>query len=78
MSGSRDILLRQPIVVCPLDQQDCKEEMDAIEHAAKEASFVDAKNPMLPASTIIRANDRDALRALGYTMVGGQRKMVIE
>lgn len=78
MSGSRDILLRQPIVVCPLDQQDCKEEMDAIEFAAKEAAHVDAKNPMLPACTIIRANDRDALRALGWTMVGGQRKMVIE
>lgn len=78
MSGSRDIVLRQPIVVCPLDQQDCKEEMDAIEQAAKDASHVDPNNPMLPACTIIRANDKDALRALGWTMVGGQKKMVIE
>ncbi|KAH8601319.1 hypothetical protein B0O99DRAFT_502345 [Bisporella sp. PMI_857] len=78
MSGSRDIILRQPIVVCPLDQQDCKEEMDAIEQAAKDASHVDPNNPMLPACTIIRANDKDALKALGWTMVGGQRKMVIE
>lgn len=35
MSAARDIVLRQPIVVCPLDQQDCKEEMDAIEQAAQ-------------------------------------------
>ena len=78
MSGARDILLRQPIVVCPLDQQDCKEEMDAIEQAAKDASHVDPNNPMLPACTIIRAKDENALRALGWTVVGGQRKMVIE
>ncbi|KAG9239177.1 hypothetical protein BJ875DRAFT_244698 [Amylocarpus encephaloides] len=78
MSSARDIVLRQPIVVCPLDQQDCKEEMDAIEQAAKDASLVDPHNPMLPACTIIRANDKDALKALGWTMVGGQRKMVIE
>lgn len=78
MSGSRDIILRQPIVVCPLDQQDCKEEMDAIEQAAKDASHVDPNNPMLPACTIIRANDKEALRSLGWTMVGGQKKMVIE
>ncbi|KAG9245384.1 hypothetical protein BJ878DRAFT_439467 [Calycina marina] len=78
MSGSRDILLRQSIIVCPLDQQDCKEEMDAIEQAAKDASHVDPNNPMLPAYTIIRANDKDALRALGWAMVGGEKKMVIE
>jgi hypothetical protein len=78
MSGSRDIILRQPIVVCPLDQQDCKEEMDAIEQAAKDASKVDPNNPMLPACTIVKANDKDALKALGWTMVGGQKKMVIE
>ncbi|KAF4630511.1 hypothetical protein G7Y89_g7626 [Cudoniella acicularis] len=78
MSAARDIVLRQPIVVCPLDQQDCKEEMDAIEQAAKDASHVDPHNPMLPACTIIREHDKDALKALGWTMVGGQRKMVIE
>jgi hypothetical protein len=78
MSAARDIVLRQPIVVCPLDHQDCKDEMDAIEQAAKDASQVDPNNPMLPACTIIRANDKDALKVLGWTMVGGQRKMVIE
>ena len=78
MSQARDIVLRQPIVVCPLDQQDCKEEMDAIEQAAKDASQVDPNNPMLPACTIIKAHDKDALRALGWTVVGGQRKMIIE
>ncbi|RDW85671.1 putative arrestin protein [Coleophoma crateriformis] len=78
LSAARDIILRQPIVVCPIDQQACKEEMDAIEQAAKDASHVDPNNPMLPACTIIRANDKDALRALGWTMAGGQRKMVIE
>ena len=78
MSAARDIILRQPIVVCPMDQQDCKEEMDAIEQAAKDAAHVDPTNPMLPACTIIKANDKDAYRALGWAMVGGQKKMVIE
>jgi hypothetical protein len=78
MTGAKDILLRQPIVVCPFDQQACREEMDAIEQAAKDASHVDANNPMLPARTIIKATDRDALKALGMTMVAGQRKMLID
>lgn len=43
--------------------------MDAIEIAAREASHVDPNNPMLPASTIVTANDRDALRALGLCVV---------
>lgn len=51
--------------------------MEAIEQAAKDAAHVDASNPMLPARTIIRANDRDSMRALGYTMVGNQRKILI-
>lgn len=78
MTSAKDIIIRQPIVVCPFDQQACKEEMDAIEQAAKDASHVDANNPMLPARTIIRANDKDALKALGFTMVGGQRKILID
>ncbi|KAL3422043.1 Arrestin family protein 1 [Phlyctema vagabunda] len=78
MSGAKDIVIRQPIVVCPTDQQACKDEMDGIEQAAKDASLVDSNNPMLPACTIIRWNDKDALRAMGFTMVGGERKMVIE
>ena len=48
-----------------MDHQACKEEMDAIEQAAKEASFVDPHNPMLPARSIILANDHNALQALG-------------
>lgn len=78
LSGARDISLRQRIVICPMDQQGCKEEMEAIEQAAKDAAKVDASNPMLPARTIILANDRDSLRALGLCMVGGQKKPFIE
>lgn len=78
MSSARDIIMRKPIVVCPMDRQDCKEEMDAIEQSAKEAAHVDPHNPMLPACTIIRANDKDALKALGLTMVGNSRKLFIE
>ncbi|KAK2682495.1 Arrestin C-terminal-like domain [Fusarium oxysporum f. sp. vasinfectum] len=78
LSGARDVMIRQPIVICPLDQQACKEEMDAIEQAAKDASHVDPNNPMLPAPTVILANDRDSLRALGLCMVGGQKKPFIE
>ncbi|KAM0474766.1 hypothetical protein ACHAPE_005624 [Trichoderma viride] len=78
VSGARDLHLRQPIVICPLDQQGCKEEMDAIEIAAREASHVDPNNPMVPARTIVLANDRDALRALGLCMVGKVKKPFIE
>ncbi|QPG97871.1 hypothetical protein C2857_006959 [Epichloe festucae Fl1] len=78
LSGARDVTLRQPIVICPLDQQACKEEMDAIEQAAKDASHVDPNNPMLPARTIILASDRDSLRALGLCIVGGQKKPFID
>ncbi|EOA82190.1 hypothetical protein ACJQWK_05470 [Exserohilum turcicum] len=78
MSSARDILLRQPIVVCPFDHAGCKEEMEAIEQAAKDAAHVAPDNPMLPASTIVRSNDPDGLRALGISIVGGVRKPLIE
>lgn len=52
--------------------------MDAIEQAAKDASHIDPNNPMIPARTIILANDRDSLRALGLCMVGGQKRPLIE
>lgn len=78
MSSARDITLRQPIVICPLDHQACKEEMDAIEQAAKDASSVDQTNPMLPAPNIVLENDDDALAALGLCLVGGQKKPLIE
>jgi hypothetical protein len=78
MSNAKDIVLRQPIVVCPMDNQACKEEMDAIEQAAKDASHVDQNNPMLPACTIVRATDQNAMQVQGWTMVGGMKKMMIE
>lgn len=78
MSSARDILLRQPIVVCPFDHAGCKEEMEAIEQAAKDAAHVAPDNPMLPASHIIRANDPNGLAALGIAIVGGVRKPLIE
>ncbi|PPJ50771.1 hypothetical protein CBER1_07486 [Cercospora berteroae] len=78
MSSARDILLRQPIVVCPFDHAGCKEEMEAIEQAAKDAAHISPENPMLPAASIIKANDPAGLRALGVTMVGAHRRPLIE
>jgi hypothetical protein len=78
MSSAKDIILRQPIVVCPFDHAGCKEEMEAIEQAAKDAAHVSPDNPMLPASTIIKANESSGLRALGMAIVGGVRKPLIE
>jgi hypothetical protein len=78
MSSAKDILLRQPIVVCPFDHAGCKEEMEAIEQAAKDAAHVTPDNPMLPASMIVRANEPDGLRSLGIAIVGGVRKPLIE
>lgn len=78
MNSARDITLRQPIVICPMDQQACRDEMDAIEQAAKDASKVDPNNPMLPDRVIVRSNERDAIRYLGLCEVGGVKKMLIE
>ncbi|KAI0181644.1 arrestin domain-containing protein [Hypoxylon sp. FL1284] len=78
LTAARDITLRQPIVICPLDHQACKEEMDAIEQSAKDASSVDPNNPMLPARTIVLADAPNALAALGFCLVGGQKKPLIE
>lgn len=78
MSGAKDILLRQPIVVCPFDHTGCKEEMEAIEQAARDAGQITQDSPLLPAQRIIKATDPQGLRALGLTTVGGQRKLLIE
>ena len=78
MSAAKDITLRQPIVVCPFDHAGCKEEMEAIEQAAKDAAHVSQDNPMLPACHVIKASDSNGLRALGMSYVGGQRKPLIE
>lgn len=78
MTGAKDILLRQAIVVCPFDHAGCKAEMEAIEQAARDASHVDSANPMLPLPNIIRATDPDALHYLGVAVVGGVKKPLIE
>lgn len=77
LTGVKDITIRQPIVVCPLDHADCKEEMDAAKQAAKDAAHVNADNP-LPAPTIVRLHDRNAWNSLGLTMVGNQCRLLIE
>jgi len=61
-----------------MDQQACKEEMDAIEQAAKDASMVDPNNPDLPERSIIYAHQREAIRHLGLCEVGGVKKILIE
>jgi hypothetical protein len=78
LNGARDIVLKQPIVVCPLDHAGCKAEMEAIEQAAKDAAHVNAENPMLPLATIVRAQDHNALRFLGVSIVGNVKKPLIE
>ena len=78
MTSAKDILLRQRIVVCPLDHAGCKEEMASIEQAARDAANVRPDNPMLPAPTIVKMNDYNALHTLGMTMVGTTRKPLIE
>lgn len=52
--------------------------MEAIEQAAKDAAMINPDNPMLPAPTIIRTNDWNALHVLGMTMVGNVRKPLIQ
>lgn len=78
MTSAKDILLRQSIVVCPLDHTACKAEMEAIEQAAKDAGRIRPDNPMLPAPTVVRVNDYNALHSLGMAMVGHERKPLIE
>ena len=52
--------------------------MEAIELSAKEAAHISPDNPYLPAANIIKANDPAGLQALGFAMVGGTRKVLIE
>jgi hypothetical protein len=52
--------------------------MEAIEQAAKDAAYVTPENPMLPAQTVIRANDPLGLKMMGLQLVGGERKVLIE
>ncbi|KAJ5894785.1 hypothetical protein N7495_006476 [Penicillium taxi] len=78
LTSARDIIIRQPIVVCPLDHAGCKEEMEAIEQAARDAAHVNPDNPMLPLPSIVRASDPNALSHIGVAMVGNQKKLLID
>ncbi|SPO03866.1 probable arrestin domain protein [Cephalotrichum gorgonifer] len=77
LSSARDISIRQAIVICPMDHEECKDVLHAIEQAAKDASQVDPTQPP-PRPTVVRATDKDALHTLGLCMVGGQKKPLIE
>lgn len=78
MASCKDITVKQRIVVTPFDHMTCINEMDAIAQAAAEASSIDMQDPMLPAQTIIRPGDHNALHILGFTYVGKQRKLLIQ
>lgn len=78
LASARDIVIRHPIVVCPLDHAGCKEEMEAIEQAARDAVHVNPDNPMLPLPSIVRPHDPNALRHLGVAIVGKQKKPLID
>ncbi|KAJ5356942.1 hypothetical protein N7517_011551 [Penicillium concentricum] len=78
LTSARDITIRQPIVVCPLDHAGCKEEMEAIEQAARDAAHVNPDNPMLPLPAIVRPNDHNALSHIGAAIVGNQKKPLID
>lgn len=78
MSSCKDITVRQRIIVSPFDEQACKDEMEAIEQAARDAYKINIESPFLPAAKIIRPNDHHALHWLGMTMVGNERKLLIE
>lgn len=65
-------------MVCPLDHAGCKEEMEAIELAARDAAHVNPDNPMLPLPSIVRPNDPNALDHLGVALVGNQKKPLID
>ncbi|KAJ5783133.1 hypothetical protein N7457_004907 [Penicillium paradoxum] len=78
LTSARDITIRQPIVVCPLDHAGCKEEMEAIEQAARDAAHVNPDNPMLPLPAIVRPNDPNALSHIGAAIVGNQKKPLID
>ncbi|OQE44819.1 hypothetical protein PENCOP_c002G03732 [Penicillium coprophilum] len=78
LTSARDITIRQPIVVCPLDHAGCKEEMEAIEQAARDAAHVNPDNPMLPLPVIVRPSDHNALSHIGAAIVGNQKKPLID
>ncbi|KLJ09059.1 hypothetical protein EMPG_15520 [Blastomyces silverae] len=78
LTSARDIVLRQPIMVCPFDHTACVQEIDAINAATAMAANINPDNPMLPLPTIIRVRDPQALKYLGVAIVGNVKKPVIE
>ncbi|KAL5611918.1 hypothetical protein BROUX41_000515 [Berkeleyomyces rouxiae] len=78
LSSARDIIIREPIIVCPFDSESCKQEMEAIEQAARDASHIDKHNPRLPSPHVIYANQPNSLSALGLCLVGDQKKPLID
>lgn len=78
LTAARDIIIRQPIVVCPIDHAGCKEEMEAIEQSARDAALINPDNPMLPLPTIVRSGEPNALDCLGVAVVGNLKKPLID
>lgn len=78
LENAKDIHIKIPIVVCPLDEKSCKDEMEAIEEAAREANLIDSNNPMLPAPIIVKPGHPNALRPMGFQLVGGDRRLLID
>ncbi|KAF2667751.1 arrestin domain conatining protein [Microthyrium microscopicum] len=72
LGSAKDIILRKPIIVCPFDHATCKEEMRAIEEAAKEAAKISRENPMAPAQWVANPKDAEGLKTLGFCQ-GGTR-----
>jgi hypothetical protein len=52
--------------------------MKAIEESAKEAAKISRDNPMAPAPYIVKAENPDGLRPLGFCMVGNEHRLLIE
>ena len=71
-------MIRQPIVVCPIDHAGCKEEMEAIEQSARDAAMINPENPALPHPTIVRSHDYNALAVSGVALVGNQKRPLID
>lgn len=78
LSSAKDVELKQPITVCPVDYVTSKRDMEIIKQCSVDMIGYDPNNPMLPAYSIVRPNDPAALTILGLTKVGGRRKLLIE
>lgn len=61
-----------------MDHAGCKEEMEGIEQAARDARTINPDNPMLPLPTIVRVHDAHALQYLNVAIVGNVKKPLID